>query len=172
MGGETSEDEAGEGGYSQLLFFDFECIQEGGEHVPNLCVVHDENGQEWVFSGANTRDEFCEWLFQEGNSGSVVLAHNFQGYDGYFILQYQYKNGLVPEVIMNGAKILTLNVPVLDIKFVDSLCFIPTKLANFPKTFGLRELTKVISHITSTPKPIRIIEALYPTQSIMIPIEI
>ena len=81
VGGETSEDEAGEGGYSQLLFFDFECIQEGGEHVPNLCIVHDESGQEWVFSGANTRDEFCEWLFQEGNSGSVVLAHNFQGYD-------------------------------------------------------------------------------------------
>ena len=64
-----------------------------------------------VSSGANTRDEFCEWLFQEGNSSSVVLAHNFQGYDGYFILQYLHKNGLVPEVIMNGAKILTLNVP-------------------------------------------------------------
>ena len=95
-----------------------------------------------MFSGANTRDEFCEWLFQEGNSGSVVLAHNFQGYDGYFILQYLHKNGLVPEVIMNGAKILTLNFPVLDIKFVDSLCFIPMKLANFPKTFGLRELNE------------------------------
>ena len=25
---------------------------------------------------------------------------------------------------------------------IDSLCFIPMKLANFPKTFGLRELTK------------------------------
>ena len=70
------------------------------------------------------------------------MAHNFQGHDGYFILQYLHKNGLVPEVIMRGAKILTLNVPVLNIKFVDSLCFIPMRLANFPKTFGLSELAK------------------------------
>ena len=70
------------------------------------------------------------------------MAHNFQGYDGYFILQYLHKNGLVPEVIMRGAKILTLNVPLLNIKFVDSLCFIPMRLANFPKTFGLSELAK------------------------------
>ena len=43
---------------------------------------------------------------------------------------------------MRGAKILTLNVPVFNIKFVDSLCFIPMSLANFPKTFGLNELSK------------------------------
>ena len=111
-------------------------------YVPNLCVVHNESGEENVFSGPNTRDNFCEWLFQEQNSSSIVMAHNFQGYDGYFILQYLHKNGLVPEVIMRGAKILTLNVPMLDIKFVDSLCFIPMRLANFPKTFGLNELAK------------------------------
>ena len=142
VGGEASEDGEGESDYSQLLFFDFECTQEDGEHVPNLCVVHDENGQEWVFSGPKTRDDFCEWLFQEQNSDSIVMAHNFQGYDGYFILQYLHKNGMVPEVIMRGGKILTLNVPVFDIKFVDSLCFIPMRLANFPKTFGLNELAK------------------------------
>ena len=66
--GEASEVEGGESDYSQLLFFDFECTQEGGEHVPNLCVVHNENGQEWIFSGPNTRDDFCEWLFQEHRS--------------------------------------------------------------------------------------------------------
>ena len=49
---------------------------------------------------------------------------------------------MVPEVIMRGAKILSLNVPVFDIKFVEWLCFIPMRLANFPKTFGLNELAK------------------------------
>ena len=93
-GGEASEDcDEGESDYNQLLFFDFECTQEGGNHVPNLCVVHNESGQEWVFSGPNTRDDFCKWSFQEQNSGSIVMAHNFQGYDGYFILQYLHKNG-------------------------------------------------------------------------------
>ena len=130
VGGEASEDDG------------LRMHTRGREHIPNLCVVYNESGDEKVFSGSNTRDDFCEWLFQEQNSGSIVMAHNFQGYDGYFILQYLHKNGLVPEVIMRGAKILTSNVPVLNIKFVDSLCFIPMRLANFPKKFGLSELAK------------------------------
>ena len=104
----------GESDYNQLLFFDFECTQDGRNHVPNLCVVHNENGDKSVFSGPNTLGDFCEWLFQEKNSGSIVMAHS----DGYFIHQYLHKNGLVPKVIMRGAKILTLNVPVLDISLL------------------------------------------------------
>ncbi len=43
---------------------------------------------------------------------------------------------------MRRAKRLTIYVPTLNIKFIDSLCFIPMKLANFPKTFGIAELAK------------------------------
>ena len=42
--------------------------------------------------------------------------------------------------IVNGAKILTLKIP--NIKFIDSLNFLPMALAEFPKTFGLNELNK------------------------------
>ena len=60
----TLEDEASdESGYEQLLFFDFECRQEHGTHEPNLCVIQNEAGDEWIFQGDNTRNEFCEWLF-------------------------------------------------------------------------------------------------------------
>ena len=45
-------------------------------------------------------------------------------------------------MITRGAKILSLTVTELDIKFIDSLCFIPMHLANFPKTFGFAELEK------------------------------
>ena len=43
---------------------------------------------------------------------------------------------------MIGAKLITLYVPMLKIRFVDSLCFIPMKLAAFPETFRMNELTK------------------------------
>lgn len=43
---------------------------------------------------------------------------------------------------MRSAKILTLSVPMLKIKFIDSLSFIPMKLADCPKTFGWDELAK------------------------------
>ncbi|CAB4015355.1 DNA polymerase [Paramuricea clavata] len=135
-------DDAPQSGYNELLFFDFECRQENGNHEPNLCVVQNEAGDEWVFEGDNTRNEFCEWLFTKEHANCIVLAHNFQGYDGYFIQQYLHENGVIPEVIMRGATILTLNVPMFKIKFVDSLSFIPMRLADFPKTLGLNELAK------------------------------
>ena len=34
-----------------LMFFDFECTQDDRKHVPNLCVVQNESGDEVVFSG-------------------------------------------------------------------------------------------------------------------------
>ena len=128
--------------YNQLLFSDFECIEESRTHVPNLCVVHDEARNEHVFQGENTKDDFCEWLFQKQNAHCIVMAHNMQGYDGYFVLHFLHKNGIVPEVIMRGAKLLTIYILMLNIKFIDSLCFIPMKLANFPKTVGITELAK------------------------------
>jgi hypothetical protein len=139
---EHPEDDVTEGGYDQMLFFDFECRQESGNHEPNLCVIHNEAGDEWVFEGDNTRNEFCEWLFQKERANCVVLAHNFQGYDSYFILQYLRENGVKYDVIMRGAKVLSLSVDMFKIKFIDSLNFIPMRLADFPKTFGIEELAK------------------------------
>ena len=43
---------------------------------------------------------------------------------------------------MRGAKVLSLKVELFDIRFIDSLNFIPMKLANFPKTFGIKQLAK------------------------------
>ena len=108
-----------------LIFFDFECTQDQGEHIPNLCVAQNESGEEFVFSGRSTKDEFCKWVFDDKNASTTFVAHNFQAYDGYFILQYLYKNGITPEIITRGAKILSLTVPEMNIKFIDSLCFIP-----------------------------------------------
>ena len=116
-------------------------------------MIQNEVGDERVFEGDNTRNEFCEWLFTKEHAGCIVLAHNFQGYDSYFILQYLHENGVImrcaighyamcPEVIMRCAKVLTLSVPMFNIKFIDSLIFIPMRLADFPTTFGLDELAK------------------------------
>ena len=135
-------EEKEESGYDQLMFFDYECGQENGTHEPNLCVVHNEMGKEWVFSGESTNSDFCKWLFTKEHMNHIFVAHNFQGYDGYFIQSFLNANGVKYEVIMTGAKIVTLTVPMLNIRFIDSLNFIPVALANFPKTFGLDELRK------------------------------
>ena len=129
--------------YDKLLFFDLECTQEGESiHKANLCIVHDETGYEKLFRGNTTIKDFCEWLFTKEHRDCIVVAHNFQGYDGYFIQNYLNENAVKYEIILRGAKILSLTVPMFNIKFIDSLNFIPMSLAKFPKTFGKTELCK------------------------------
>ena len=90
-----------------------------------------------VFKGKDTGKEFCEWLFgDETNKGSTVIAHNFKSYDGVFIQQYLYDNCIIPNLIMSGGKIMNLTVAVNDIRFIDSLNFLPMPLSSLPPTFG------------------------------------
>ena len=128
--------------YSELLFFDYECTQEDKIHKPNLCIIHNEAGDEWIFEGKNTNEEFCKWLFSKEHQGCIVVGHNFQGYDGYFIQNFLNKNGVKYDIILRGAKILSMTIPMFNIKFIDSLNFIPMSLAKFPQTFGMEELCK------------------------------
>ena len=131
-----------ESSYNHLLFFDFEATQEHGDHRPNLCVVYDEEREVALFQGEDTVKEFCQWLLTPEHKGCIVVAHNFQGYDGYFIINFLNKNAIHYEIIYRGAKSLSMTIPMLNIKFIDSLNFIPMSLAKFPKTFGQDELCK------------------------------
>ena len=128
--------------YNHLLFFDFEATQEHGIHHPNLCVVHNEEGEVGLFKGKDNVKQFCEWLLTKEHQDCIVVAHNFQGYDGYFIMKYLIQNAIKYEFILRGAKVLSMTIPMFNIKFIDSLNFIPMSLAKFPKTFGQDELCK------------------------------
>ena len=137
---EEDEDDAVKESMKELLFFDLECRQENGNHEPNLCIVQDKAGEEWIFPDDKTIDEFCEWLFTTEHAGCTVMAHNFQGYHSYFILQYLRKQGVKYNLIMRGAKVLSLKVELFDL-----LNFLPMKLASllaklhFPHFFNKKE---------------------------------
>ena len=107
--------------YNHLLFFDFEATQEHGIHCPNLCVVHDEEKEVALFQGKDTAKDFCKWLFTPQHKGCIVVAHNFQGYDGYFIKDFLIQNAIKYDIIYRGAKSLSLKVPDWDIRFIDPL---------------------------------------------------
>ena len=65
--------------------------------MPNLVVVQNAAGREWVFSGPNTYNEFCDCLFGGANNGTVCVAHNCKGHDLYFNLKYLYDNRVLPK---------------------------------------------------------------------------
>ena len=137
-----------ESSYNHLLFFDFEATQEHGIHHPNLCVVYDEEQEVALFQGQDTVKEFCQWLLTPQHKGCILIAHNFQGYDSYFIIKFLNENAIRYKIIYRGAKCISITIPVLEIKFIDSLNFIPMGLAKFPKTFAQPELCKgYFSHL-------------------------
>ena len=172
----------------KFIFYDFECTQENGKHIPNFVVAHsicsncednpvtpdatcnncgsrcsvcdkfNEKEHEWerypcagcgkrqiIFSGSNTKEDFCKWLIHSQHKNFTVIAHNARGYDSYFIYEYLIDNSHTPDpVIFSGSKIMYMRVSTggLNIRLLDSLNFLPMPLAQLPKSFGLQELKK------------------------------
>ncbi|GBN71262.1 hypothetical protein AVEN_229710-1 [Araneus ventricosus] len=52
------------------------------------------------------------------------------------------EQGIAPPVIPSGSKVMSINHPTFDIKFIDSFNFLPTSLSKLPGCFGMTELKK------------------------------
>jgi hypothetical protein len=153
------------------IYFDFECTQENGTHTPNLCVEervcqHSDSldidtpferckglgsQRSFIFQGQNTLKQFMEWflhteIYENGtvvlkHDEATVIAHNFKGFDGKFILNYLVPMACIkPTVILNGSKILCMGV--FGLRLIDSYNSLPFVLAKMPEAFGLTELKK------------------------------
>ena len=69
-----------------------------------------------------------------------IIAHNFQGSDGYFVVHQYHTDNQIVEQLHNGCKLL--QVQRGSIRFIDSLSAFQFPLLAFPKTFRLTELRK------------------------------
>ena len=72
------------------VFFDIEAMQPQEHHVANLVVAETEDDpRPFRFRGDHCVRDFLEWLdtFTLNDTRQVnVIVHNFQGYDGYFVI--------------------------------------------------------------------------------------
>ena len=102
------------------IFYDYETYQnEDLVHEANLVIaerlciacVNEEPclSQDLckVYQFENNTD-FCLWLFSKDNENFTACAHNFQGFDGIFVVKYIKENMLqtekMPEAIVNCKK--------------------------------------------------------------------
>ena len=126
------------------VFFDIEAMQPQEKHIANLVVAETEDDdQPMCFPGHHCVRDFLEWLdtLTLNDTRQVnVLAHNFQGYDGYFVIHQYYGDNRIVQQLRNGCKLLEVKHDRL--RFIDSLSFFQMPLSAFPKTFGLTELCK------------------------------
>lgn len=130
-------------------------MQVNGEHKANLLVAETmEHEEPMVFEGLNCVREFLDWLeelTEEDTRQVTVIAHNFQSYDGYFVVHDYYGNNQLIQQLRNGAKLLEVKND--SVRFIDSLSFMAIPLSAFPKTFGIKELKKgYLPHLFNLPK--------------------
>lgn len=74
-----------------------------------------------------------------------MIFHNLKGFDGNFIIEELYKQGMrVANQLTTGAKTLKFSYfyETAEITFKDSLCFMPMALAELPGMFNFEELQK------------------------------
>ena len=136
------------------IYFDIEAMQIHGSHEPNLLICETDEEEEPIeFHGTGCVAEFLEFVeecTEEDERSDTVVAHNFQGYDGYFIVNNYHGNNQIIEQIRNGAKLLEVRHD--SVRFIDSLSFFQMPLSAFPKTFGLTELKKgFFPHLFNVP---------------------
>ena len=127
------------------VFFDIEAMQPKEQHVANLVVAEtdDDDDDPVRFPGEHCLRDFLEWLDTltlKDTRQVHVLAHNFQGYDGYFVVPQYHGDNRIVKQLRNGCKLLEVKHDC--IRFIDSLSFFQMPLSAFPKTFGLTELRK------------------------------
>ena len=137
------------------VFFDIEAMQMHGQHEANLVIAETmESDKQEVFEGKDCMTSFLNWvdgLAEDDTRKVTLLAHNLQGYDGYFVVRDYYKTNQNVDQIRNGAKILQITHD--NIRFIDSYAFIAMPLSAFPKTFGISELKKgYFPHLFNRPE--------------------
>lgn len=148
----------------QIIFYDFECqlIEDGQgihRHVPNLCITNivchiccyassfptncpNCNPFENVYNN-DSKDcvsKFVDYVLKFRTWPVVVIAHNSKGYDAQFILRELCSRDVKISPILVGRKILCISVN--DVKFIDSIAFIPFALSKFASSFGLEDCNK------------------------------
>ena len=129
-----------EGNATKLLVADLiRYAIQGEDNVSYAC-----SGPECIpysISALNKLNEVDENLQRD----LFVVFHNLKGFDGNYITEELYKQGMkVENQLRTGAKTLKFDYFYQDAKisFKDSLCIMPTALSELPGMFNFEELHK------------------------------
>ncbi|MCP3668226.1 MAG: hypothetical protein GY696_38020, partial [Gammaproteobacteria bacterium] len=104
------------------------------------------------FSGEDTGEQFVKWLLETTeNKKAYVIFHNGSSYDFQIVLQWLIKGCNNYELVPRGRGIMLMKTKKNEIKFVDSLHYLPMSLAKLQKTFNLEEGPKMdFPHLANT----------------------
>ena len=106
--------------------------------------------REKIFSGFDTLTSFGQWLISSQHEGMIVLAHNSKNFDSHFILNYCVENGIFPDIVFQGTKIMSMAVKEVKMRFVDTINFLPFSLKKVATSFNLKHVKGYFPHMSNT----------------------
>lgn len=122
------------------VFFDFETITKGEQHIPYLCCVKSGKLSK-CFEGHDCGKQMLEYLMKYFYCKNIkLIAHNLS-YDLKFLFDYLCKQSYIKRgsQIMSGTACYVSFGKEQKIKFQDSYSLIPSKLSGFGKMFGIEQ---------------------------------
>jgi uncharacterized protein YlbG (UPF0298 family) len=151
----------------KIAVFDLETVTVNGVLKPYMIgIYHDSTFKCFKCSDLSESDVICEEgarYIIDNLSGYKVFAHNLIKFDNVLFFPSLFKvliekgiEDLIPEeyfsFVSNGNQILSYTIKPLNIKFVDSLKFIPMSLESAGKAFcGRGKLKTSVNISTVTP---------------------
>jgi len=76
---------------TEIIMFDIEATQIAGEHKANLIVAETmSSNEQHTFYDLRSFINWVDEVAQDGQVNVTVIAHNLQGYDGYFVVHEYY----------------------------------------------------------------------------------
>ncbi|KAM4694216.1 uncharacterized protein O3C94_004645 [Discoglossus pictus] len=136
---------------SKYIIYDFECMQETGVHIPNYIYAMSLDGEKsWEFQGVNCLQNFVDCFIKTKFVTYTFIAHNAGRYDSYFVVRQLIKEKLKISLLAQGGKLLCVTVDDLEIRFIDSLNFLPMKLSKLPKAMGFAGAKGHFPHFFNT----------------------
>ncbi|KAK2863533.1 hypothetical protein Q5P01_003066 [Channa striata] len=127
----------------KLIFYDFETYPDkNGVHVPFYVSVETGNGEKWDWWGVDCCEKFLLRFRTRRYQNAVFLAHNSRGFDGHVIVKTMISLGIMPEMVLQGSKLVLFVERDFGLRFIDSAAFLPFPLATLPKAMGFSENCK------------------------------
>ena len=122
----------------QVMHVEADIIKVSNNHIYEDSLI-----DKISFTGYDSCDNFCKWLFDKQNKDCTIMAHNGAGYDNKFILKWCIEHGLNPSMIIRqGSRITYMHFKKFNIRFVDTLNFFNEGLRKLPAIFGIKETVK------------------------------
>ena len=90
-----------------------------------------------IFTGEESRDNFCKWLFDKKHQIYTAIFHNSGCFDILFVLGYMHDNLIYLKIVTRDSRILVMIMREYQVRFINSLNFVKTKLSDMPQMMGI-----------------------------------